>query len=87
MTNDMESTEEIIMEPGDREWFEALLNAKFDPLERRLNILPCMDHESRISKAEGGAKQKHSTNTDWRAWLVGVGIIIVGALAAYAAFK
>jgi len=86
MTNTIESNEEIVMEPGDREWFKDILKAELTPMKDRLNALPCVDHENRITVCQTKIENGRTVNKDWRSWLLGIGIILATGLAAYAAF-
>jgi len=83
MTTDIESNEDITMEASDREWFKDLLKAELDPMKKTLSNIPCTDHEQRITACQ----TKIDTGKDWRTWLFAVGMLIVGALSAYAALK
>lgn len=83
MTKLIESSEEIVMEPGDRDWFKDLLKAELTPIKKDLANLPCTDHAEKITVCQ----TKIETGKDWRTWILALGMLIVGVVSAYAVLK
>jgi len=77
------SNEDIVMEDGDWARFKELLKAELDPIKNTLDNLPCTDHETRLTKCQTILE----AGKDWRTWLLALGVLLIGAVSAYAALK
>ena len=83
MTSGTDTSEDIVMEAGDRQWFKDLLKAELNPIKKDLSNLPCTDHENRITVCQ----TKIEVGKDWRTWLLALGMLVVGAVSVYAVLK